>query len=299
VASRDAQFLEKTMNGTRAPSSVALVDSAEVKRLGLINRLDRRGYCPMRFADVSELLAALASGRQFEALLLVDDGTAAWSRLSAVCSVLGMPALLLTHETRWRARTEPDHDLPLAPLFDFATIGSTDIELDARLRNLIQRARAAGRRFAHGNSETTIGGYEFLEGPQIVVHKGREILLQPRQFELALELFRNVGRLVTREWLWNSFWSPTLPRDGVRALDVCVANVRRKLELRPENGFTLRAVYKRGYQLRTTPPRARPDAGIELPASRAYAHADGALNGRGMGPGAGVLPGPDMGLQLS
>jgi DNA-binding response OmpR family regulator len=289
------------MNGTRAPSSVALVDSAEVQRLGLATRLERRGYCPMLFAGVSELLAALASGRQFEALLLVDDGTAAWGRLSAVCSVLGMPALLLTYEARWRTRTELDHDVLLAPLFDFATSDSTDIELDARLRNLIQRARANanGRRYAQVH-ETTIGGYEFLEGPQIVVHKGREIMLQPRQFELALELFRNVGRLVTREWLWNSFWGPVLPREGVRALDVCVANVRRKLDLRPENGFTLRAVYKRGYQLRTTPPRVRTDAGLApATASRppGFARADGALNGLALGPAAPL--GPDMGLQLS
>ncbi|SFP83506.1 winged helix-turn-helix domain-containing protein [Variovorax sp. 770b2] len=287
------------MNGTRAPSSVALVDSAEIQRLGLTSRLERRGYLPMLFSGVSELLAALASGRQFEALLLMDDGTAAWGRLSAVCSVLGMPALLLTHETRWKTRAEPDQDLLLTPLFDFATSDSTDIELDARLRNLIQRTRASGRRHSQA-LETTIGGYEFLEGPQIVVHKGREIMLQPRQFELALELFRNVGRLLTREWLWNSFWGPTLPRDGVRALDVCVANVRRKLELRPENGFTLRAVYRRGYQLRTTPPRTRLDAGLALataPKPPTFAHAEGALNGLALGPAASL--GPDAGLQLS
>jgi DNA-binding winged helix-turn-helix (wHTH) protein len=134
-----------------------------------------------------------------------------------------------------------------------------------------------------------------------VVHKGREIMLQPRQFELALELFRNVGRLVyARVAVELAVARRCTAPDGARALDVCVANVRRKLELRRKARFTLHAVYRRGYQLRATPPRTRLDAGLALataPKPPTFAHAEGALNGLALGPAASL--GPDAGLQLS
>lgn len=249
------------MIGTPAPSSVALVNSAEAQRIGLCNRLERRGYVPALFATASELLGSLANGKRFKILVMVEDETSAWSRLSAACSVLGIPALLLTQELQWRAHAAPEHDFLPTPLCDFATLGSHDIELDTRMRTLIQRARRE-EHGAESGPDVSIGDYVFLEDAQVVLHRGREIQLQPRQFDLALELFRNVGRVVTREWLWNSFWGSEPPRDGARALDVCVANVRRKLDLCPENGFTLRAVYKRGYQLRAVTSRAQsqPDA---------------------------------------
>jgi DNA-binding response OmpR family regulator len=36
---------------------------------------------------------------------------------------------------------------------------------------------------------------------------------------------------------------------GSRSLDGCAATIRKKLELREENGLILRAVYRHGYQL--------------------------------------------------
>lgn len=99
------------------------------------------------------------------------------------------------------------------------------------------------------------GDYYFLEGLQVVLHRGREVTLSTRRFDLAIALFRHVGHTVDSRLLWTSLCDETFAPPSSRALQVCVASVRKKLALYPENGFTLRAVYKRGYQLRTVPSR--------------------------------------------
>jgi DNA-binding response OmpR family regulator len=88
-----------------------------------------------------------------------------------------------------------------------------------------------------------------------VLHRGRELKLDPREFELAFMLFRNPDHLLTRDFLWIALWKQ-LPRKGARALDIAAAGVRKKLDLREENGVLLRAAYKRGYELLTVTPQA-------------------------------------------
>lgn len=56
-------------------------------------------------------------------------------------------------------------------------------------------------------------------------------------------LFKNMGELVSRDDFLNSLGEP--PQAKSRAIDVCAANVRRKLELREENGLVLRSIYRR------------------------------------------------------
>jgi DNA-binding response OmpR family regulator len=102
------------------------------------------------------------------------------------------------------------------------------------------------------------GDYCFLERRRVVLHREREVLLQPREFEFALQLFQNVGRVLTREWLRESIWRARHHREDSRVLDVCAANLRRKLALQSENGFVLKAVYKTGYCLFEMPLDSAP-----------------------------------------
>jgi DNA-binding winged helix-turn-helix (wHTH) protein len=245
------------MNETQAVSAVALVNCAELQRLQLCSKLEQWGYTPVVFATASELLVSLGNGRRFELLLLVEDDFVTWNCLAAVSRVLGIPTLLLTDALDWIAQVGPGQDFQQPPLFDFALLTGHEGELNIRMRALLQRAR---EQRVDRRSDVTAGDYVFLENSQSVTYRGREIMLQPRQFGVALELFRNVGRVVSRDSLWSLLWhTPTAP-EGARALDVCVANVRRKLDLREERGFTLHAVYRRGYQLRAMVPRTAAEA---------------------------------------
>jgi DNA-binding response OmpR family regulator len=65
----------------------------------------------------------------------------------------------------------------------------------------------------------------------------------------ALQLFRNVGRVLSREWLLDALWANRRSLESQRTVDVCATKVRKKLSLSNENGFVLRAIYGQGYQL--------------------------------------------------
>ena len=98
-------------------------------------------------------------------------------------------------------------------------------------------------------------GYRFLGPNRVVVHDDREVRLKPREFELALLLFRNSGRLLERDWILSLLWGAEVARKDSRVLDVCMSGIRRKLALSRENGFILHTVYGRGYELgRVSPP---------------------------------------------
>ena len=256
----------------RTPCQVALIDSFDVQRIQLRDKLEGAGCTPVLFADVSELLTALSRGKRFDLLLVVEGGNSTWRQLSAVCAVIGMPALLLAEEPGGDRAASWFQDFPVSPLFDFASVDSPNDKLYSRMSRLLHRV---GERRDHSGEleETVFGGYAFHEGTHAVLHNGRDISLQPRQFELALALFRNVGRVLERQQLWASLWGEPSPPQGGRSLDVCAANVRRKLQLCPENGFTLNSIYRRGYRLQAVssmrPPALEPATVARLHAGSA------------------------------
>ncbi len=77
---------------------------------------------------------------------------------------------------------------------------------------------------------------------------GEKIDLTPKEFELTVVLFRNVGRLLSRGHLQESVWG----RSGdlvTRTVDTHVSQVRKKLDLRVETGFRVVPIYNYGYRL--------------------------------------------------
>ena len=92
------------------------------------------------------------------------------------------------------------------------------------------------------------GRYQFDARAERVEIDGGPINLTAKEFALALLLFRNTHRALSRSYIFESLWgrSPDLP---TRTLDVHVSNVRTKLNLRPSNGYKLVPVYAYGYRL--------------------------------------------------
>jgi DNA-binding response OmpR family regulator len=81
------------------------------------------------------------------------------------------------------------------------------------------------------------------------VRRGREsIPLTQKEFELALFLFRNAGRLLSRGHLLESIWGKSSDIT-TRTVDTHVSRLRGKLGIAPENGWRLSAVYNHGYRL--------------------------------------------------
>lgn len=122
-------------------------------------------------------------------------------------------------------------------------------ELSARVTALLRRSYAE-----QVTEDLSWGPYRFLPDHCAVEVEGQPVTLTRKEFELALFLFRNTGRLLSRAHLLESVWSPdhngaqTLPS---RTLDTHISKLRSLLGLQPERGFKLVSVYRQGYRLET------------------------------------------------
>jgi DNA-binding response OmpR family regulator len=122
-------------------------------------------------------------------------------------------------------------------------------EMLARVEAL--QRRAGVRRPANRRREV-IGGYTFDAANFAVTFREQTVTMTPKEFRLALLLFNNLARPVSRAHILETVW--TRGRDvKSRTIDTHASRVRSKLQLRPELGYTLTPVYGYGYQLDPIP----------------------------------------------
>lgn len=77
---------------------------------------------------------------------------------------------------------------------------------------------------------------------------GKAIEITQKEFDLALLLFHNTGRPLSRAYILEAVWSRDVDIPS-RTMDTHVSRVRSKLQLRPENGYQLAPVYSYAYRL--------------------------------------------------
>lgn len=75
-----------------------------------------------------------------------------------------------------------------------------------------------------------------------------EVAVTQKDFDLAVELFRNVGKILSREYLMSAVWGVNAELN-TRTVDVHISRIRRSLGIRPEMGYCIRTVYQHGYRL--------------------------------------------------
>ncbi|CAG9164562.1 response regulator transcription factor [Cupriavidus pinatubonensis] len=117
-------------------------------------------------------------------------------------------------------------------------------ELLARVRSLLRRAYPESAR------ETDIirrGSYCLDPRARTITLGGEPVLVSPREYELALFLFRNMGRLLSRDVVEQVVWGRAIGT-GSRTIDTHMSRLRIKLALRPENGVRLTSIYSHGYR---------------------------------------------------
>jgi DNA-binding response OmpR family regulator len=152
---------------------------------------------------------------------------------------LGPPALMLTS----RSAEEDIVEGLQAGADDYVIKPVTPPILLARVNALARRAYPPAP-----SGIETFGAYCFDTRAETVNLDGQPISVTAKEFALALLLFRNTHRALSRAYIFESLWgrNPDLP---TRTLDAHVSNVRTKLNLRPANGYKLTPVYAYGYRL--------------------------------------------------
>jgi two-component system, OmpR family, response regulator RegX3 len=124
----------------------------------------------------------------------------------------------------------------------------------ARQSELLARVGALLRRAYPQKDETQVvfQPYEFDTQSGIARVNGAAVELTPKEFELAVLLFRNPERLMSRGYLQEAVWGHN-NEIATRSVDTHVSQVRRKLSLRGEFGIRVAAIYNYGYRLKRLP----------------------------------------------
>ncbi|UCV01346.1 response regulator transcription factor [Acidovorax radicis] len=115
-------------------------------------------------------------------------------------------------------------------------------ELTARVSALLRRAYPVDTAVAQ-----VFGRYQFLPETRSIEMDGVPVELKNREYELALFLFQNMGRLLSRDHLKEIVWGQVTDVMS-RSLDTHISRLRMLLDLRPANGFVVTAIYGVGYR---------------------------------------------------
>jgi DNA-binding response OmpR family regulator len=118
-------------------------------------------------------------------------------------------------------------------------------ELEAHVRAMLRRIRFdQGQQFPQS---ITVGEMSLnLEAHQLL-RDGLEIILRQKEFEILTLLMLNIGKVVTRERLFDEVWGTDWLGD-TRTLDVHMSWLRAKLEADPTNPVYLQTVRGVGYR---------------------------------------------------
>jgi DNA-binding response OmpR family regulator len=115
-------------------------------------------------------------------------------------------------------------------------------ELKARVTAVLRRQRSAA------NEVQSFNDLEFDDAELTVSRAGKPISLTEREYRLARCLFTNLGRPLSREYLYERFWTHE-EMVSSRPLDTHIYRLRNKLGLTADRGWQLLTIYGYGYRL--------------------------------------------------
>ncbi len=118
-------------------------------------------------------------------------------------------------------------------------------------RELLARIDALGRRFLNTiDTDSILQVNPFLiDRNTRQIQKNNEIIHTTSiEFDLALFMFRNYGRVLSRGYILENVWGRNADVT-TRTVDTHVSRIRKKLGITPENDWQLVPIYQHGYRL--------------------------------------------------
>ena len=222
---------------------IAIVDDEPEVSGRMAALLSAHGHTVLQLRDGASAFTALQ--RDLFDLLLIDwslpDANGlellAWVRENLQPS----PAIIVVTA---RNREEDVIAGLLSGADDFITKPIVEGVFNARVEAVLRRV--CGVRVK--SSIESFGVYVFDSLQRTLTIDDTRVALTSKEFALALLLFRNMNRPLSREYIFQSVWDQS-PEATSRTLDVHMAQLRNRLDLRPENNFRLSSVYGFGYRL--------------------------------------------------
>lgn len=224
---------------------VALVDSDLSRRNYFRQQLDVLGCASLAFDSPKELMADQFDSCEFGCMIVTPQDSYMHSQMQAAMERYNSPMLLVAAQDNFPAISLLEKSFLNSNNVDVIHESCSRHELNWRLNFLRRQAANAAVSVDFFN----FGIYSFdLKRRQAWVGEEKNSL-RPLEFDLSLELFRNINSLLTREKLYAKLWGESVCSIKSRKLDVCISNVRKKMRIDEDEGLCLRSIYGRGYEL--------------------------------------------------
>ncbi|SFO78513.1 DNA-binding response regulator, OmpR family, contains REC and winged-helix (wHTH) domain [Variovorax sp. PDC80] len=233
-------------NAAKPITTLALVFGDDHNRSALRSALDPQGFASAAFDSVQALCESMSTGHHYDALIAWADK--AWSprRWVNLRSMVRLPILVVVARDAVELASAFGNESLNGERIEFATAPVDGTELAMRLRLL--HSRRFGGNALPEEEDLVWGSFHFKRHARVVLVDGVEVRLQPREFDIALLLFLNLGKVVARTDIEAQI-SDWRASPGSRVLDVHLARMKKKLSLGPEKGVRLLTVYGIGYRL--------------------------------------------------
>ncbi len=119
-----------------------------------------------------------------------------------------------------------------------------------RKAELLARIEAVRRRAGIISSEDilTLGAIEIDTIKNEIRISGTAVKVTHKDFGIAFELVKNVGTVLSREYLLQTVWGVGAAIN-TRTVDVHISRVRRSLKITPDMGYRITTIFQHGYRL--------------------------------------------------
>lgn len=205
-------------------AKILIVDDAQQVRRVLRTTLSAEGYTIFEAGTGEEALESIRASVPDAILLDVNmPGMGGLETCREIRRSLDVPILMLTVRN-----AERDKVLAL-------DAGADDYVVKPfGMQELLARIRAALRRRAPQGTENAFVAKDFSVDfeTRIVMVRGREVHLTPKEFELLRHLILNAGKPLTHRRLLQAVWGPDYG-DEPEYLRVMVNQLRKKIESDP------------------------------------------------------------------